>query len=524
MRVANFGGKKWAIDLEWELMPNAASFRQEIKTIVVKTSKPYGVIVQHDGASAVGLSKKSSKLSSAAAMLAAANQKLLLISSDSNPPSEDAQNDWIVIELLAENEYWLCVIKNGVPLPGTADTIHTLKDLQNQVTDLLEVDTYKIFSPLNEIKDYMLGVKNVDEAGVAELTKGISTKYKLKKLTGIPPVAIYVMAGLFIVGAGYFAINAFLENEAMQKKVVELQKQKLIFQQSEQIEAQRANVEYEKMVNVQKDKQLSKLYAGISGDPKVLLPGWINNIADLSYPVFGWDMTKVDCVFNYEAASLNERPSCSLFLKRGKYGTTRMLLDEIPNAQVNGNEAEVKLEFSDIPVELLANRALDKIVLPDAALFAKVVISQVQAAEAGGITNTIKPAVDAIFYPPSRPLTKAQVDAGEKPVPVPPVNLGFAEGELLLRGKNIVYLNEIFENMNLMAMSLTRFRVDFASNGATWEANFKYFLKLNNGMGMSTSGSLPPGSLPPGVSASSVTGAPPAPPALPMIGLPGAPR
>lgn len=525
MRVATFGGKKWVVDLEWELMPNEAPFRQEIKSVVSKTDKPYGVAIEYEGALAVGLSKKPSKLFSAAAMLAAANQKSL--SMDSGAPAEESQNDWIVIDSLADDEYWLCVIKNGVPLPGTADTVHTLKDLQNRVTDLLEVDTYKIFSPLGEIKSYLSGVKPVDESGVAELTSGITQKFKLKKLVGISPVVVYIMGGMVALGLGYFALDAFLENTAMQKKITEMQKQQQQAQQAEQMEAQRAAADYEKLVRNEKQKQLSRLYAGIAGDPKVLLPAWINSVSDLPYPSFGWDMTRVECVFNSETVALNERASCLVFFKRGKYGTTRMLLDEIPTAQVAGNEAQVGLNLTNVPVELLANRTPDQIVLPNAALFAKVVMSQVQALESSSITSAVKPAVDAVFNPPTRPLTKAQIDAGEKPQPTQPINLGFSEGELILRGKNVLYFGVLFEDMNPMGMSMSRFRVDFKlGDAASWEATFKYFLKseamgssmavavLGPGVGTAPQGSTPQGSTP----------GPNSTPVLPLVGLPGATR
>src|SRR5690606_14190396 len=114
MQIVEFKNKKWIIDLDWEILPDEddVSRKDIIKNIATKTNCNYGVFIDFDGQEAIGLAKKNSKVPSASLYLALANQEYR-----ANTSEMSLYPDWIVIEEVGEEKYWMAVINRGIPAP-----------------------------------------------------------------------------------------------------------------------------------------------------------------------------------------------------------------------------------------------------------------------------------------------------------------------------------------------------------------------------------------------------------------------
>ena len=83
------------------------------KEIAEKTSSNFGVVIEHDGQFSIGLSKKvNPKNPSANLYLALANQEKRATDTSAN-----YYPDWIVVEEVGDDKYWMAIIKNGIPTP-----------------------------------------------------------------------------------------------------------------------------------------------------------------------------------------------------------------------------------------------------------------------------------------------------------------------------------------------------------------------------------------------------------------------
>ena len=127
MELLTIGNKKWAVGLEWEILPGDGTVAQEAKDVAEKTGLKYGVLVDYDSNFSIGLTQKNTKLPSAALYLALANQDFR----ENNADTTDYP-DWVVIEDVGDDKYWMGVIKSGLPSPQY-DMLLSLAEVKEKV-------------------------------------------------------------------------------------------------------------------------------------------------------------------------------------------------------------------------------------------------------------------------------------------------------------------------------------------------------------------------------------------------------
>ena len=127
MELLTIGNKKWAVGLEWEILPGDGTVAQEAKDVAEKTGLKYGVLVDYDSNFSIGLTQKNTKLPSAALYLALANQDFR----ENNADTTDYP-DWVVIEDVGDDKYWMGVIKSGLPSPQY-DMLLSLAEVKEKI-------------------------------------------------------------------------------------------------------------------------------------------------------------------------------------------------------------------------------------------------------------------------------------------------------------------------------------------------------------------------------------------------------
>ena len=211
MELLTIGNKKWAVGLEWEILPGDGTVAQEAKDVADKTGLKYGVLVDYDSNFSIGLTQKNTKLPSAALYLALANQDCR----ENNADTTDYP-DWVVIEDVGDDKYWMGVIKSGLPSPQY-DVLLSLAEVKEKVTELLINDTYTIYSPSSEIISLFDGVKNITKDGLTELTKNVKTNLKLEKKIGIPNSVMIVGGVIVTLGLAGYIGSYFIEELDLKK-------------------------------------------------------------------------------------------------------------------------------------------------------------------------------------------------------------------------------------------------------------------------------------------------------------------
>lgn len=478
MQIVEFKNKKWIIDLDWEILPDEddVSRKDIIKNIATKTNCNYGVFIDFDGQEAIGLAKKNSKVPSASLYLALANQEYR-----ANTSEMSLYPDWIVIEEVGEEKYWMAVINRGIPAPQF-DKILDITKIKDIITELVMVnDTYQIYSPCGEIQSIFEDMKIVENKGLNELTENIAVKNRFNKLRGIPNIVIYAGIALIVVTSAGIGINSFLESVAMQKKIQERQRQ-------QQAERERQEAEYQvklKLYNQEIARQITEaedsIVAGLAGTPNKILNSWYDAVGDIQTGMHGWDMHQVSC--NFSPLAVDFKSTCTLDFKRTGLSTNRMLLQEYPDANISGNNATVtrgviadEQMYSYPPRTILKN-------LPDAKNWGFDMISQLQLLKIVNIDYKVASSQDIMITPPAKPLSPQEIEQNIKPVPPAPTSIGIAQGELTISGDNFDLLRELADNVSFdfVGVRSVNFKLGRKLGSIPWEIKMGYFIKTDNG-------------------------------------------
>jgi hypothetical protein len=504
MQIQEFKGKKWIIGLDWEHLPGEASFKQEAKEIAEKQHCSYGILVDYDQQSAIGLAKKDSKLPSASLYLSLANQEVRNASSNL-----DNYPDWIVVDEVGDEKYWMAVIRDGIPSPGY-DLVMDITSIKEKITDLMINDTYRFFSPCGEIKAIFDDMKFVEEADVNKLTENVSTKIKFTKLRGIPnSVVIAGIVGIILIGAG-MGLSQFIEGRSLREKALAIKHQ-------QEEEAIRQQQEYERNMqtyNQARDQArldaIHSVMLGLSGRAAPLLSQWYNLIGDIPTGTHGWTLDSAECSLNMDVPG--GKNGCDIHFKRTGLSTNRMFLQDYPDGTINGDDAVISrpLPITDDELNHVGEQDLAK--LPNSKNWGFDMLSQLQLLKIAEINHEIK-ASDEIFYTePGKPLSPDEVKSGLKPRQPVQVSLNVAKGSVIVTSKNFDLLRELADNVDFYSVGLRNATFKFGDVGdIDWTVNLNYYVQTGTGgITASDSGKLSSSALPvnPGLNPAD-NGAPP---------------
>ena len=487
MQILEIRGKKWAVGVEWEILAGESTAKQEAKEIASKTAHNYGVIVDYDVMTSVGLVKKQPpKAPSAALYLALANQE-----HRTQVSTTETFLDWIVLEDIGDDKYWMAVIKSGIPAPQF-DAIFDITTVKDKITELLINDTYQIYSKSTEVSSLFEGIKEINAFSLNELTEDVKTKNSFVKLRGIPNYVIFgsiatmVTIGILAIGVSFLEGRSLAEKRAnLQEKLQEEEvKRQLLYESEVAIH----NKAVESNRSVAYERTLNK----IRGNPNIILNAWYNAVAEVGLGTHGWTLNTIECYYNIESGAVLNRFACDFLYKRTGLSTNRMLLEDFPHAQIKGDQAIVTF---NVPIE---QEALTYTVVNSLSDLRGVndwnfnMVSQLQLLKIADIEHKIEPSSDITFEVPPTPVSPAQQQQGIS-IGVPQqVSLGVSTGNVLISGDSFELIREIADNVDFYGLALRRVTFEVKELGViNWEATFNYFVKNTGGsIGGSDSGKL----------------------------------
>lgn len=482
MQVINLNGKKIAVGFDWEKLPTeTTNINEELRSIAKKNGYTYGLSFSFEDNIAAAFSDKKPKVVSGALMLALSQQEYL---AGIDRDNEDIKKDWIVVEKDSDDNYWLTVVKDGVPSP-TFDILTSDFDvIKEQLDKLLRLEIYVIHSKLPEVKEYLEDTGSatpLEKNGYDELISSVDTKVlkkigNFKKLTGIPQkylVIAGVAMGVIALFLTYDIISEELrKREAQARKAREANAAKV----AEEAEYKKRVGQYYKAFYDARGKAVKEATNYIAQDAIGTMQLWSNYI-NVATPVSGWDISSIRCSVT-DDEDLSNKILCEKFFKKGLNTTNKMLIEAEPTAFMKSPtaaDAVAEKRFA-YPITNASLNSYQFITLDD---FAINFISTVQLLKYSGIALELKDSPQEIlFTPPSLPLTKDEIDKGIKPAPTTPLKIGYAKGVFNLSAKGYSKFTELSDAISWNSISLSATEFTFNSySSPSWKADFNYILK-----------------------------------------------
>lgn len=486
MQIADFKGKKWVIGLDWEVLPGNKTIKAESKEVAVSEKKAYGVLItqgmsdnQISGQGgkfvAIGLSNKASKYPSAALLLALANE------SETNAASEfDDKTDWIVIEELPNDRYWMVAISRNIPIPQT-DVILDRTTLISKINSLLVNDVFKIFTTSSDIREVYDGQKEIINKGINELTADVYVKTKFTKLTGIPTNVMIGGAVAVALGIMFLGFQAYSQSSLAKRQQEEVAKRAAQEQEMRRIAYEAKMKEYEQEYAKARQAQLDAVVNGLAGDPNKILNAFFqayNIVGDLQQGTNGWHLNTINCSFNQ---ALEKKANCTINFSRTGLTTNRMLLQDYPDAVINGDDASVTRAIltSADTFKVPPYTVLDS--LPTAKTWGFDMISQLQLLKIVDVDHKVSASSEIFFTPPAKPLSDQEVAAAKAPEAPAPVSIGISSGTIELNSNNVALLREIADNIDFKSVGVKDIEFKTEANFTKWKLQMNYYVR--NGVG-----------------------------------------
>lgn len=480
MQITELRGKKWVIGLDWEILPGELSIKQEAKDVAQKTSCNYGVLVDYDGQFAVGLSQKSSKLPSAALYLALANQEKRSTDSLDNYP------DWVVVEDVGDDKYWMGVIKNGIPAPQF-DAVFDITTIKEKFGELIVNDTYKFYSPCGEIISLFDGVKFVDSKSLNDLTSSVKTKVKYDKLRGIPVGFIYGAIGIAVLGVLIVTLSTFIEGRSLKEKAASIKNK-----QEQQARLEKAKYDadmksYTEQMEKFKSDAVQGVLLGLAGTPSFILSSWYNAVSVHEFGTHGWDLQNIECYYNPRSVNAivpqtGPELACDFQFARNGLTTNRMFLQDYPDATISGNTAL-------LTKVLIADRS--SLVVPDASILQTIpnskgwgfdMISQLQLLKIVQIDYDVKASSDVTYQGLPMPMSPEEKAKGKSPTLGSLTPIGYSKGEIVVKSKNFELLKEVADNVDFKAVGVKKLAMKLQGRGEiAWDLTLNYYVKSDAG-------------------------------------------
>lgn len=481
MKTIKLNNKNIVIGLEWDLLdPGIRSETSAVRAILKRNpGVKMGVLVRSADLATIGMvpakQKKPAGLSGAA-LLALANQEEQGKATGQSSSIED--NQWIVVERLQDDEFWVVDIKDGVPLPG-CDFVGGMERVRVYLDEMIENTSFKIFTTDPDISALVSHRAIVVPKGAPELIEEVekSSRANIKVWSGVDP-RILIAIGVFVfLGAGLFGWQ-FL-SKLQQEKNAQLAA-------AQRASANAAQLAQDKKDYVQGVQQavLSALDTGVAGvdaalssaSPRDVVASWIDMVEGLPLNHSGWSTETVSC-----SMETLEKPVCTVSIKRTPIGINRILLQDYPDAQIVGDEATYLLRGQDMVL-----RKPDWNELDSAQAFMMGLMSDLQFLRFGGINYTqteSKDIVQAIVLPTPPASLAATVNnaVGNNPAAsaprAAPINTGVAKGQLGFAGEDLWSLRGLLQTLDRSGLSVLSLSVKVSGGKHPWQLQTDYYIR-----------------------------------------------
>lgn len=478
MKQVRFKNIPAIVNLTWHALPADQSERSAVKaTLEQNKGVKAGVVVKYGGVTLLGLGPPNVKVingPSAAAWLAIANQKALDQGGNSGMPStgSGSSNDWIVVENLQDGSFWLAIIRDGVPLPGT-DIILDRDVTLDLIREAVETAPFIVFSPDEGIRGDVPAGTIVENKGFADLVQGVKPgKSAMRAISGVSVKLLAGVAGLILLGLLWFAYSWWSTKQAQAEMMRQAALQNAA--QQKQMAADKADYAVkvkQAVINaLEKGEKDLNLALG-SPAPNDAIGSWVGMIADVAPNQNGWNITGFECEIVDEST-----PSCKVNLSRGEYGINRILLADHPDAALEGDAASFMITGYDVSSRQIKFQDVER-----ANSFNLEFISDLQMLHFADLSYSITQSTDvvsAIAMPPI-PASIFKPGDAKQAVPTPsPVKMGVASGDLTFSGSQLWQLEGLREFLRRENVSVQG--VSVAVSGITpgaWTLKGKYYIK-----------------------------------------------
>ena len=477
MKLVRFKNTSAIINLDWHALPADQSERSALKAIMEQNKGvKAGVIVKYGGVTLIGLGPTNAKVisgPSAAAWLSMANQKAQDQGNAGMPSTgSGSANDWVLIENLGDQQYWVAVIRDGVPLPGMDVVVE--RDLALDIArEAVETAPFVVFSPDESIRNDVPAGTIVDARGFADLVQGVKPgKAAMRAISGVPVKVLAAVAGLLVLGLLWMGYSWYAEKKKQEELAQRAAADAAMAakQQSADKAAYAVSVKKAVIDALEKgEKDLNIALKSPSADEAIA--SWVGLIANVSVNQNGWAITNFECAFESDGS-----PSCKVNLTRQENGINRMLFQDHPDAVLEGDAASFVIKGS--PTSARSGRFQD---LERAKSFNLDFISDLQMLHFANVNYTITESKDvtaAVTMPPI-PASIFKPGDTKQAAPAPgPVKMGVASGDLTFSGSEVWQLEglrEFLRRDNVSVKSLTVGMSDITP--AQWSLAGAYHIK-----------------------------------------------
>ncbi len=489
MQILNIQGKKWLTGVEWEILPGDSTIKLEAKEVAEKQDARFGVIVEYDTTYAIGLVNKLYKEPSAALYLALANQAFIEDTGETEYP------DWVVLEEIGDDKYWMSVIKSGIPAPQF-DTVLSITDVKDRITELLINDTYTFYTSAGEIIAIFDGIKTINNRSLNDLTKNVKPKIKFQKLLGIPNSVIYAGIGVALLAVAGYAALQFVEGRNLEEKARLLKTKQEREKKAQKEKYNNEMIAFEKKKVELESQELNKIASNLSGNPSEILKALYNHVGNTKIGTHGWNLNKIECYYDVNGRnSINLSKdgntnnnseslpvfACDYLYERNSLATSRMLLEDFPDAKLNGDMAVVT-EKVDINPDYIKKSDLSILkTIKSSKNWSFNLQSQLQLAKVAEINHEINPSNEITYKIPAKPLSPEEKVSGKKLGAENSVNLGIGMGELSIRSETFDWLKELADNIDFTGTGFKKIIFSIDKNKISWNTTFNYYVTTQDG-------------------------------------------
>ena len=481
MKLVRFKNIPVVINLDWVALPADQSERSATKAALEqsKGNKPKaGVVVKYGGVTLLGLGPPGAKVingPSAAAWLSMANQKAIdqPVTQSAGMPStgSGSSNDWIVVENLGDGNYWLVIIRDGVPLPGTDVTFNreTTLDL---VREAVETAPFIVYSTDEGIRDDAPSGTIVDNKGFAELVKGTKPgKAAMRTISGVSVKFLAALGGFMLLVLLWFGYSFYAKQKQLEELRIasarEVAEQNKMMAKDKSMYASQAA---QAVINALETGERDLNTALASPSPDDAIRAWVEMVKSVSINQNGWNLTSISC-----SSEKDGTPTCKVNLNRNEFGINRILMEDHPDAVIVGDTASFVLRG---PVPVRRDTNFRGLVRSDA--FSSSFVSDLQMLHLAEVKYMIGDSTDVVAAVTMPPVPASIFKPGSNdPVPAPgPVKMGVASGALTFTGDAMWQaegLREFLRHSNIEAKSLDVAVADMEIG--SWSLIAAYYIK-----------------------------------------------
>lgn len=464
-REISLADRPVVIGLSWHVIQAGARTKDEIaKFSRLEGNALFGhVIYSDEGTGAVGLVAPESNITkgiSAAAWLAQA-----VDTSD--------VHGVLLIEPIGRDQFWLCAIQDGAPLPsygekiGPRDTIFQLAN--SLVKPLREGEkqsvTYTIYSS-------QYSAEGVINKSFADLVRAIDPRHsKIRQIIGVPRAVKLGLSGAVLLSLGLGGWLFYSDYQTSSKQT----RAKAAREANKTKESQvRENRERHQRLLTFREKQREEVLFPIPADT---IKQWLVTYNQIMQKpnVAGWDIDRVVCSL----------PQCTVYWKRAT-GTNFELADaQLPGISFTGADtAEQTIPAATAPAPRTARGdSIAQLVDQDRANFMMRNLEQwlknVMLGRAGVL------ALNFSFAPAAKPVRGQQEVKSINPFVKPDTVLDefvreYGLGTWTVQGRTLVELNDMAQAVSSPYFLVDELQINKAKTATDWQMSGKYAVRYDD--------------------------------------------